>query len=345
MLGQLLRPWSVDCTNFFVFSSKLRSNFYHPAYKVSDSWEIFDKKTDFLWESEKKNNKTTIRLYNDKGVGKIFFKILKLELKTVLDLNQVQITEISADEMKNSTEWIKNSDLLVMPGGIDSSYNSSLGTQGRSNIRKFVNDMGKNYFGLCAGAYFASRFVEFNKNRERSPETDEVVCERDLNFFPGVAWGPVHYGFSYSTDIGCKVSQLRLSNSGSLVNVLCNGGCSFLNDSSDKNTKVLASYTKVFVNEFETKENAPAIIQTTNQNSGGIVVLSGPHPEFNPIFLEPLHPTPEIQTEFPFQRSLYNFQENNKKRRELFKNLLIDLRIPKKCFKFQENDLDVIEKL
>ena len=73
--------------------------------------------------------------------------------------------------------------ILVMPGGRDKPYQECLGGEGVEAIKEFVGG-GGHYLGICAGAYFASARVVFEKGTEM--EVDE---ERDLRFFPGTTYG------------------------------------------------------------------------------------------------------------------------------------------------------------
>ena len=75
--------------------------------------------------------------------------------------------------------------ILVMPGGRDKPYQEDLAGEGVEAIKEFVSG-GGHYLGICAGAYFASDRVVFEKGTEM--EVDE---ERDLKFFPGTAYGTI----------------------------------------------------------------------------------------------------------------------------------------------------------
>ena len=54
---------------------------------------------------------------------------------------------------------------------------------GNERIREYVSKGGK-YLGICAGGYYASSYVEFEKST-----TLEVLGDRELSFFPGKAIG------------------------------------------------------------------------------------------------------------------------------------------------------------
>lgn len=66
---------------------------------------------------------------------------------------------------------------------------------------------GGKFLGICAGAYYGSCEVKF--------ETEgplEVVGKRELQFFPGTAYGPA-YGlrkFCYENNSGAQIATLDL---------------------------------------------------------------------------------------------------------------------------------------
>ena len=51
--------------------------------------------------------------------------------------------------------------LLCIGGGFDLGYVKTLGLEGMRIIREFVQT-GGNYLGICAGAYFATDYVQFD---------------------------------------------------------------------------------------------------------------------------------------------------------------------------------------
>eukprot|EP00889_Picochlorum_renovo_P001017 jgi/Picre1/28047/NNA_001007.t1 len=101
-------------------------------------------------------------------------------------------------------EWQKTCCVLVMPGGADVPYCRDLGETGTRIIREWVEEKGGFYLGLCAGAYFGSARVEFEKGTEL-----EVVGERRLRFYKGTARGSVYPGFCYQTESGALAAPVR----------------------------------------------------------------------------------------------------------------------------------------
>ena len=206
--------------------------------------------------------------------------------------------------------------LLVMPGGRDLPYCSRLNGQGNENIRRFVRE-GGSYLGICAGAYYGSRRVEFALGDQNL----EVVGPRELDFYPGVARGPVFAGFNYDSNVGAQACMLslnhftspltavnELSNVSSLF-VYYNGGCCFAADSrgvgnhtgqdSAHKVEVLATYNALHepnpqqnIVQLDAQlpdssapfSNAPAAIVSLRHGAGR-VILTGVHIESGPAGL------------------------------------------------------------
>ncbi|GIL70073.1 hypothetical protein Vretifemale_911 [Volvox reticuliferus] len=84
--------------------------------------------------------------------------------------------------------WRSRCLLFVMPGGADLPYCKHLNGHGNSLLRGYVAG-GGSYLGICAGAYYACRRVEFDPGGSL-----EVVGDRELGFFPGTARGPAYPG-------------------------------------------------------------------------------------------------------------------------------------------------------
>ena len=58
--------------------------------------------------------------------------------------------------------WRDYADGFIMPGGADLPYCSKLNGPGNKQIQEFVR-AGGSYVGFCAGAYYGSAYVEFDK--------------------------------------------------------------------------------------------------------------------------------------------------------------------------------------
>ena len=175
--------------------------------------------------------------------------------------------------------WTDSCALLVMPGGRDLPYQHDLGGSANARIRDWVHAGGK-YLGFCAGAYYASRRVEFEAGTPL-----EVVGERELDFFPGICRGTTFPGFAYETEAGAREVVLELdraawrnywSQSPERVAVWYNGGGSFVLDRPLSNVQVLARYD-------ELPDKPVAGVRCTVGK--GLAVLWAAHPE-HPTLLD-----------------------------------------------------------
>lgn len=157
---------------------------------------------------------------------------------------------------------LKKVSLFIMPGGRDRPYHAALKGIGNAQIRAFVEN-GGTYLGICAGAYYGCKRVEFDRGYPL-----EVCEERELAFFPGTAVGPA-YGkgtFAYDSEKGARVAKIGTANG--TFHSYYNGGCFFEGDYS--HVRILARY-------LDLPGTPPAIIECSIGK--GKAILSGVHLE------------------------------------------------------------------
>ena len=196
------------------------------------------------WFSAKTMSKLNVLLYSGSGVSATSrdhaLKSLRAFLATSYDVQLVSPKSLREEP------WTDSCALLVMPGGRDLPYQHDLGGKANARIRDWVKRGGK-YLGFCAGAYYASRSVEFEAGTSL-----EVVGERELDFFPGICRGTVFPGFAYDTEAGAREVVLELertawrnswSQSPDKVAVWYNGGGAFILDRPLADVEVLARYS------------------------------------------------------------------------------------------------------
>lgn len=75
--------------------------------------------------------------------------------------------------------WCDEAALYVIGGGYDLGLIKALGPEGTNKIQQYVHQ-GGSYLGICSGAYFASSYIEFDKDGPL-----EVCGDRQLKFYPG----------------------------------------------------------------------------------------------------------------------------------------------------------------
>ena len=163
--------------------------------------------------------------------------------------------------------------LLVMPGGADLYYCEKLNGDGNRLIYDYIEN-GGNYLGLCAGAYYGCRAINWGK------ETDqEITGPRELNFIDCVAEGPV-WDFIKDKDIDKSWKSAAIidfiDNDDPALKVYYNGGPVF-KKLKDPDAKVLAVYKEL--------ENKPAAI-IEKKIGHGRVILCSPHMEYTPQDIE-----------------------------------------------------------
>ncbi|GAT98436.1 hypothetical protein conserved [Entamoeba histolytica] len=130
---------------------------------------------------------------------------------------------------------------------------------------EFINNGGK-YLGICAGAYFASSFIEFNKD----VANELTLCEeRTLKLFNGIAHGPMYQGFEEYSERGAVIIPIYYQNN-EKVELYYNGGCSFVDNLNQyKESHFLAKYPNGMNALF------------FDIIGKGKVILSGPHFELD----------------------------------------------------------------
>lgn len=190
-----------------------------------------------------------IVIYQDEGVGEFGLKCL-------------------AQFFRDDEVWFANAeavidgrvlgmaDMFVMPGGADLPYCAKLNGAGNENIRTYVED-GGTYLGVCAGAYYACKSIEWNKGH-----ADEITGKRELAFVNATAIGPINeLAPPYNATLQSAAVIDLEGNS-----VYYNGGPYFR--VNNKSTDVLARYRGL---PFD----APAIVRASVGE--GQVILSGVH--------------------------------------------------------------------
>ncbi|MBS0629408.1 MAG: hypothetical protein JSS30_04185 [Verrucomicrobia bacterium] len=212
-----------------------------------------------------------ILIYRDEGTDQFCIHSLLSALKMEKIDHEIQLVDSSHLRSRN---WQTSTSLVIIPGGRDIPYHQALQGLGNQNLKEFVQSGGK-YFGICAGAYYGSGTIEFERGGPL-----EVLATRELKFFPGIARGPA-YGpgkFSYQNEQGAQIA--RLISRGKPTAAYFNGGCSFVDAENFEGITVLARYADI--------EGEPAGIIHCAVGAGE-AILCGVHPEHTVY--------PDIETE------------------------------------------------
>jgi glutamine amidotransferase-like uncharacterized protein len=194
----------------------------------------------------------TIVIYQDEGVGAFGLVCLQrfFEKDTICLVSAAQVVDSSA---------FKDADLFVMPGGADLPYCKKLNGAGNKNIRAFVEN-GGTYLGICAGAYYACRDIEYHKGRE-----DEICETRELALIKATAIGSLPDFAPHYDDRLRTVAAVKLL-ADDEVCAYYHGGCLF---NLHEDTIIHARYP--------IEGTPPAVVE--NKIGNGRAILSGVHLE------------------------------------------------------------------
>lgn len=212
-----------------------------------------------------------IYVYDDAGASQESVKQTINTLKESIPSNYSVERINAAEVLKN--QWTKHAALFVMPGGAATPYAKKLNGLGNEIIKNYVNN-GGSYLGMCAGGYYGSKIIEFDRGGPL-----EIITTAELSFFPGKAIGPVLAPYNYKNNSGARAAliKLNLPNNKSLTHFYFNGGAYFQNAAAYPNVTVLGFY--------QTQNRLlPAILKI---NYGkGVVILSGVHFEYSTKLLD-----------------------------------------------------------
>lgn len=181
---------------------------------------------------------------------------------------EAKITRVKAHQIKD-IDW--DCDLFVVPGGRDIHYCRAF--EGYTDQLRSWVEQGGRYLGICAGGYFGTNGIEFEKDHPL-----EVIEKRELSFFPGRGVGGAlgRGKFTYS---GYGGSDLAIVNTPTdSIYAFYNGGCFFENADQIDQIKVLAHYDL---------HDQPAVVLCPVGK--GKALLSGVHFEYIPHLLNETH--------------------------------------------------------
>ncbi|CCB92214.1 putative uncharacterized protein [Waddlia chondrophila 2032/99] len=240
-----------------------------------------------------------ILVYADEGAGPRSVRLLIKALKSLKLHEKYKLQRVNRKALAASG-WEKDASLLIFPGGRDTPYHQSLKGKPNENIRRYVEEGGA-YLGICAGGYYGSAEVEFEKGHPL-----EVVGKRELGFFPGIARGSA-FGpnlFKYEDESGSQAAHIHWMEN-SLLPIYFNGGCAFVDAAAYTNTRVLATYA-------ELPGNPAAVVECSIGK--GKAILSGVHPEYAYPHIEHIPTIPSLV--------LSTLKNHEPQREQFFRSLL-----------------------
>lgn len=198
-----------------------------------------------------------IVIYQDEGVGAFSMFALTRALQY---LKKPYRTAGAQDIIQGALKPARH---FIVPGGADIPYTRKLNGTGNAAIRSFV-ETGGHYIGICAGAYYACRAIEYHKGR-----ADEICEPRELALLPLTAIGSLPDLAPYydATLASAAITPLRLENQ-TITHAYYHGGPRFEGDFTD--LTILARYGDL-------PDAPPAIVQ--GRVDSGRVTLCGAHIE------------------------------------------------------------------
>ncbi|KAI7888897.1 biotin-protein ligase [Mucor mucedo] len=239
-----------------------------------------------------------VLIYNGNGTSPNSVKQAYLTLKAILG-HAYDVMKVDAATLKTEP-WEETCSLLVIPGGRDQPYCEDLNGRGNQKIRRYVSE-GGHYLGFCAGGYYASKEIEFEKGHG----TSEIIGSRELAFFPGVCRGTMFPGFIYNSEKGAR--SVGIVSNNKTIKTYYNGGGYFANAKSAENVKVICTYQDSGLCGDQEDEPAAGI---KCQVGKGSALLFGVHPEYDVSLVdlteneEKEKITAELTASLPFCRDL-----------------------------------------
>ena len=252
-----------------------------------------------------------ILVYDGPGVTslqRILLKSLNSLLKGQYDVIPIEPAKLRSDPWEESTK------LLIMPGGRDLAFLSSLQDDGIQKLKNYVENGGR-YLGICGGAYLACKSLKFEVGRSDY----EVQGDRPLKFCDAVAIGSIAKEFIYNTELGTRAMKIYDESNKHELSVYVNGGPYFEFDSIDSNTNILYRYGL---------NQKPCIVDC--KVGQGQAILSGCHFEVSAEYIKASIDAMKDQEKYADEKAnleaiypILNASEHD--RNELFKNILIRL--------------------
>ena len=224
-----------------------------------------------------------VLVYNGPGVSQTSLAHTLSALRALVT-PYLSVRTVNASTL-SSQPWSSTCALLVLPGGRDLPFVSSFATPTQSGghtandaIKSYVSNGGR-FLGICAGAYYSARRLEWEKGREGW----EVVGDRPLGFYPGLSTGCVYPGFEYNTERGARIVRVAVQSgpedTAKTIQVYYNGGGEFTDAEKQDNVRVVARY-----DEDDTVRGRVAAVQCAV--GSGSALLWAFHPEY-PLVSEP----------------------------------------------------------
>ncbi|KAK7098775.1 uncharacterized protein [Littorina saxatilis] len=227
-----------------------------------------------------------VYVYEGPGAAMVSSNLLLSALQRCLCPRSHSIEHISPQQIKLG-KWRESCAALVLGGGYDMGFLKSLGAEGADMIRDYVMQ-GGTYIGMCAGAYFACDYIEFEKGTKM-----EVCGDRPLKFYPGKCTGSIVSNFKYDSEQGAAALPITIpaktlpgfANDCTLQAYVNGGGFFSPNSSRERFPHVQNVQNLALFDTFGGRP--PAVVKCDVGQKGGVALLSSPHVDFSAFELDP----------------------------------------------------------
>jgi len=230
-------------------------------------------------------NGADVAIFNDTGYqdGGAWTEGLAA-IKSMLDSYGYSYEEITPSDLNTTADLNSLYGIIMFGGGWAGGYNTYVDHLGFQNLRSFVSN-GGSYFGICAGAYFASSVVIWKTDFQTLP----AIYNYPADLFNGIGKGPVLDIIPWNGPTGCDsvitegaaMTVVNIDTSvvpgiPSQLDILYYGGPTFIAwpvVQQDDEYSVIATYSL----PGTILDGTSAMILFPY--GSGKVFLSGPHPE------------------------------------------------------------------
>jgi len=242
-----------------------------------------------------------VKIYNGDGTDSTSTDSLYSIFKKSLPKATVKF--IPANEF-NPKSWDKKKTLLVMPGGSCSIWDNDIGSK-INDIRGFVLGGGR-YYGVCAGAYYASKHI-FYGNKKKS---------RNLCLYPGTSKGPLLDSQTIPSQSPLELISVKTTTFTSTTDVAINGGGYFETEKKQACEAILlAKYV------IQNQKRLPAVVKC--HVGLGSAILSHVHWEYTlPTDVTSLTALKKQFPEINWKKQAKTLLQNKEERLSVFKRLL-----------------------
>ncbi|KAF9362699.1 biotin holocarboxylase synthetase [Mortierella sp. NVP85] len=235
-----------------------------------------------------------VLVYSGEGTSRISLAHTVRSLRAFVG-QHYDVMKIDAKGLQTEP-WEESTALLVIPGGRDIPYTRDLNGTVTDRIRAYVQAGGR-FWGVCAGAYFASDRIAFEVGTPL-----EVQGSRELKFFPGECRGVVYPGFVYDSEQGANAVDVQLNRDAFAGDQLgfeetklyFNGGGYFVDAEQYPNTQILGWYSPKNGGGASGgaggEDAKPKAVIVVCQVGQGQALLTGVHPEYDPAHLDAGNP-------------------------------------------------------